>query len=49
MDELKKELIKELDNDIRIFVISAVTRAGCKELSYEMYDWVEQQQNQETQ
>ncbi len=40
MDELKLELEKMLDNDIKIFVISAVTRAGCQELSYAMYDWI---------
>ena len=34
------EIEKTLDNDIKIFVISAVTRAGCQELSYAMYDWI---------
>ena len=40
MDELKDELQKTLDRDIRMFVISAVTKAGCKELTYAMYDWI---------
>ena len=40
MDELKQELIEKRDDDIKMFVISAVTRKGCKELSYAMYDWV---------
>ncbi len=43
MDELKQEVAKELNNDIKIFVISAVTRSGCQELSYKMYDWVSSQ------
>jgi GTP-binding protein len=43
MDELKQELVEKMDNEIKIFVISAVTRAGCKELSYAMYDWVSSQ------
>ncbi|HIF50259.1 MAG TPA: GTPase ObgE [Thiotrichaceae bacterium] len=40
MDELKDEVQKTLDSDIKIFVTSAVTRAGCQELSYAMYDWI---------
>jgi len=43
MDELKQEVAEALNNDIKIFVISAVTRAGCQELSYKMYDWVSSQ------
>ncbi len=56
MDELKEEVEKKLDNDIKIFVISAVSREGCQELSYAMYDWISSQTklgqeeiNQETQ
>ncbi|MBL1143159.1 MAG: GTPase ObgE [Proteobacteria bacterium] len=50
MDELKEEVAKELNNDIKIFIISAVTRAGCKEISYAMYDWVSshKEKNQES-
>ena len=40
MDELKEELKEKLENEIKMFVISAVTRQGCKELSFAMYDWV---------
>lgn len=40
MDELKQVLIEKIDNEIKMFVISAVTRQGCKELTYAMYDWV---------
>lgn len=40
MDELKQELIEKMDNKINMFVVSAVTRQGCKELTYAMYDWV---------
>jgi GTP-binding protein len=51
MDELREEIIKTLGNEIKIFVISAVTRAGCQELCYAMYDWISKQRNvsQETQ
>ncbi len=44
MDELKQEVAKALNNDIKIFVISAVTGSGCKELSYAMYDWISSQE-----
>ncbi|MCZ6804238.1 MAG: GTPase ObgE [Proteobacteria bacterium] len=44
MDELIDELQKTLDRDIRMFVISAVTKAGCQELSYAMYDWISNQE-----
>lgn len=40
MDELKQELVEKLEDEIKMFVISAVTRQGCKELSFAMYDWV---------
>jgi len=39
MEELKQEVLKELGEN-KIFIISAVTRSGCKELTYAMYDWV---------
>jgi len=40
IDELKVELRNKLDNDIKIVVISAVSKAGCKELTYAVYDWI---------
>lgn len=40
MDELKQELIEKREDEIKMFVISAVTRQGCKELSFAMYDWI---------
>ena len=46
MDELKQELIEKLDDEIKMFVISAVTRQGCKELSFAMYDWVSNQKKE---
>ncbi|MEM6998900.1 MAG: Obg family GTPase CgtA [Pseudomonadota bacterium] len=44
MDELKEEVINKLGKEIKVFVISAVTKAGCKELTYKMYDWIASQE-----
>ena len=46
MDELKQELIEKREDEIKMFVISAVTRQGCKELSFAMYDWVSNQKKE---
>jgi GTPase len=48
IEELKQEIV-EKRNDKKIFIVSAVTRAGCKELTYEMYDWIvsKKEENQE--
>lgn len=40
IDELKLELQDKLDKDIKIYVISAVSKAGCEQLSYAIYDWI---------
>jgi GTPase len=40
IEELKEELLNKLGNKNRIYVISAVSRQGCKELTYAMHDWI---------
>lgn len=40
IDELKVELQNKLGNDIKMHVISAVTKAGCKELTFAIHDWI---------
>jgi GTPase len=39
IDELKEQIIQKRD-DKKIFIVSAISREGCKELTYAMYDWV---------
>lgn len=40
IDELKTELQNKLGNDIKIHVISAVTKEGCQKLIYAIQDWI---------
>ena len=40
IDELKAELQSKLGKDIKIHVISAVSKAGCQELIYAIQDWI---------
>jgi GTP-binding protein len=44
IDELKLELKNKRDDDIKIFVISAVTKEGCKTLTYAIHDWISSQE-----
>jgi GTP-binding protein len=45
IDELKQEIENSRDDDIKIFVISAVTKEGCKALTYAIHDWISGQEN----
>lgn len=40
MQETKEYVVKELGDDFKIYIISAISRSGCKALSYDMYDWI---------
>ncbi len=39
-DELIEELQTKLKYENKIFVISAVTKEGCKKLTYAIHDWI---------
>jgi len=43
-DELIEELQTKLKYENKIFVISAVTKDGCKKLIYAIHDWIERQE-----
>ena len=43
IDELKTEIQSTLGNEIDIHVISAITHSGCKQLTYDIHNWIEQQ------
>jgi GTPase len=43
-DELKIEIQSQLKYENKIFVISAVTKDGCKKLTYAIHDWTSSQE-----
>jgi len=43
-DELKVEIQTQLKYENKIFVISAVTKDGCKKLTYAIHDWTSSQE-----
>ncbi|MCG8378579.1 MAG: GTPase ObgE [Proteobacteria bacterium] len=44
INELKSELYEQLGKDISLHVISAVTKEGCQELVYKIFDWIAEQE-----
>ena len=46
IDELKAEIQDSFANNIAIHIISAITGSGCKQLTYDIHNWIEQQGEQ---
>ena len=40
IEEVKVEIQKQLDADIPIYIISAISKAGCQELVYAIHQWI---------